>query len=64
MKKQVEEFLLFMTCKYKIKVPLSYHYTNTDKGQFNKTFTSEAIVLEFENNGHERKFYKIDPWFS
>lgn len=61
---QVEQFLLFMICMYKIKVPLSYQYTNIDWGQFNKTFTGAAIVLEFENKGHMKKFYKIDPWFS
>lgn len=61
---QVEQFLLFMICMYKIKVPLSYQYTNIDWGQFNKTFTSAAIVLEFENKGHMKKFHKIDPWFS
>ena len=45
-----------MICMYKIKVSLSYQYTNIDWGQFNKTFTSVAIVLEFENNGHMKKF--------
>lgn len=61
---QVDEFLLFMICMYEIKVPCSYQYTNIDWGQFHKTFTSVANVLEFENSGHMKKFHKIDAWFS
>ena len=53
-----------MICMYKIKVPVYYQYTNIGRGQFDKTFTSVAIVLEFENNGRMKKIYKIDPWFS